>query len=158
MGKRLALLSIAVICLGVVSLCQGKALSNGYIFNDDCNQYTFSYYQLNDPQLFQDDIYTTYALRYNAKGVIFIYAFLGKIVDPLALSKILPFILCFVAALYAFLIGKECYDTDVGFTAAVLFIVHSWTFSCFSGGHAKAFVFPLLLSLIFYLIKKKYWE
>ena len=156
MDRKIIIFFLFVISSAVVFVSQQEALTNKYFFNDDCNQYTFAYYKLNDPQLFQDDIFTTYSLRYNTKVVIFIYALFGKIIDPLLLSKILPFILCFLATFYAFLIGEESDSVEVGFLAAVLFIVNSWTFACFSGGHAKAFVFPLLLSFIFCLMKKKY--
>lgn len=157
MERKFIILLLGVISFAVVFAVQQKALLNQYVFHDDCNQYTFSYYKLGDPQLFPDDLLTSYALRYNTKAVVLFYALLGKIIDPLALSKILPFVLCFLAALYAFLIGEETDRPDVGFLAAVLFIMHSWTFSCFSGGHAKAFAFPLLLSFLFYVIKKNYF-
>ncbi len=156
MERKTAVLFLFLISFAVVLSVQQKALTSKYFFHDDCNQYTFSYYKLNDPQLFQDDILSEFALRYNTKGVIFVYALFGKIIDPLLLSKILPFILTFLAAFYAFLIGEKTDSIEVGFLAAVLFIMHSWTLSCFSGGHARAFAFPLLLSFIFYLIKKKH--
>ncbi len=156
MERKTAVLFLFLISFAVVLSVQQKALTSKYFFHDDCNQYTFSYYKLNDPQLFQDDILSEFALRYNTKGVIFVYALFGKIIDPLLLSKILPFILTFLAAFYAFLIGEKTDSIEVGFLAAVLFIMHSWTVSCFSGGHARAFAFPLLLSFIFYLIKKKH--
>ena len=151
-----AIVFILVLSLSITFVCQRKALFNKYVFEDDCNQYIFPHYRISDSLLFDDDIFYDYSLRHNTRGVILIYTLFSHFIDPLLFSKILPFVLCFLSALYIFLVGEKMKDAFVGFLADLIFIMHSWTFSCFAGGHAKSFVFPLLLSFIFYLMQRKY--
>jgi len=156
MNRKISIILLLIVSLGTVYACQKEMLFNPYAFNDDCNQYTFPFYKIKDNQLFQNDIFYQYSLRYNTKAVIFLYSYLSAFFDPLLISKALPFILCFFSALYIFLLGERIKNIHVGFLAAIIFIMHSWTFSCFSGGHAKSFTFLLLLSFIYYLLNKKY--
>jgi len=156
MNRHLLIFILIIFSLGIVYFCQQEALFDKYAFNDDCNQYTFPYYKIKDSELFQDDIYTEYSKRYNVKGVVFIYSLFSRFVDPLLVSKVLPFILCSISALFIFFIGEKIKNTAVGILAAIMFTMHSWTFTSFSGGHAKAFVFPLLLGFIYYLLMRNY--
>jgi len=150
------ILILILISLSITFICQKECLFNKYIAHDDSSQYIFPFYRVKDPQLFQNDIFVEYSLSYNTKGSVIIYNFFSKFMDPLVLSKILPFILHCLTAIYFFLIGKRIKNTFVGFLAAIIFIMHSWTFFCFSGGHAKAFSFLLLSTFIYYLLIKRY--
>ncbi len=151
------ILIIISLSLAITYFCQGDALFNKYIISDDSNHYIFPFYRIQDPALFQDDIFSRYSLYYNSIGAITIYNFFSTFLDPLLFSKILPFILCVLSAIYFFLIGKKIYSKYCGFLAAVLFIMYSWTISaCFSGGHARAFAFLLLSSFVYYVLEKKY--
>jgi len=155
--NTLLILVLIIISLSITFICQKDALFNKYIIHDDCNQYIFPFYRVRDRQLFQNDIFTDYSLHYNTKGVVIIYNLFSKVIDPLFLSKILPFFLCSLTTIYFFLIGEKIKNIFVGFLAGIIFIMHSWTFSCFSGGHAKAFSFLLLSSLIYYLLIEHYF-
>lgn len=150
------ILSLILISLSITFICQKDAFFNKHVVNDDANQYIFPFYRIKDHQLFQNDIFTEYSLRFNTKGTVFIYSLFSAFLDPLILSKILPFVLCCLSAIYFFLIGEKNQNIFVGFLAAIIFIMHSWTFSCFSGGHAKAFTFVLLSGFIYFLLKKRY--
>ncbi|MEK6563870.1 MAG: hypothetical protein AABZ65_02440 [Candidatus Omnitrophota bacterium] len=147
---------IGAISLIITFICQKDALFDRYTINDDVNQYIFPFYAIKDPSLFQNDIFAEYAMKHNTAGTIFVYSLFGIFFDPLALTKILPFILCCLSAIYVFLIGNALYSISVGFLASNIFILYSWTFTYFSGGNPRAFAFPLVLSFIYYLIKRSY--
>jgi len=150
-------LIIILLSLAITYFCQGDALFNKYIISDDSNHYIFPFYRIQDPALFQNDIFGQYSLYYNSIGTVILYSFFSMFLDPLLFSKILPFILCGLSAIYFFLIGKKIYSKYCGFQAGVLFIMYSWTISaCFSGGHARAFAFLLLSSFVYYVLEKKY--
>lgn len=151
------ILIIILLSLAVTYACQGDALFNKYIVSDDSNHYIFPFYKIQDPALFQDDIFSRYSLNYNSIGIVVIYSMFSIFFDPLLFSKILPFILCGLCAIYFFLIGRKIYNKYCGFLSAVIFIMYSWTIpASFSGGHARAFVFLLLSSFVYYILEKKY--
>ena len=150
------IVAISAICLSITFVCQKDALFDRYTINDDVNQYIFPFYTIKDPCLFQNDILAEYSLKHNSVGTVFIYNLFSVFFDPLILTKILPFILCWLSAIYVFLIGKDLYSLPVGFLAANMFTLYSWTFFYFSGGNPRAFAFPLALSFIYYLIKNSY--
>ena len=155
--KRTHLILLLILfSLGITFICQKDALFNKYIVHDDTNMYLFPFYSIQDPQLFQDDLLSAYALCHNSLGMVFIYTFLCRFSDPLVLSKIFPFVLCCLSAVYFFLVGEKIKNIYVGSLAAVIFTMYSWTLQCFSGGHARAFAFLFLSSFIYYLLVKRY--
>jgi hypothetical protein len=155
MNRKFIICFLILFSLVIVYKCQGSALFNKYLFHNDSSQYTFAFYRFNDAQLFNGDIYADYALRYNTPGVVLIYSFLSRFVDPVLISKTLPFVLCPIAAVYAFLIGDKARKGFTGILMAIMFVMQTWTFSCFSGGHPRAFAFPLLFGAIYYLLIKR---
>ncbi|MFH2145756.1 MAG: hypothetical protein ABII75_06995 [Candidatus Omnitrophota bacterium] len=160
MNKKDIFLILIVISLSltITYICQKDALFNKYIANDDSNHYITPFYKIQDPALFQDDIFSEYSLNCNTIGIDVIYSIFSIFFDPLSFSKILPFILCSLSAIYFFLIGKKIHNKYCGFIAAAMFIMYSWTISaCFSGGHARAFAFLLLSSFVYYMLEKKYF-
>jgi len=150
------ILIIILLSLAITYVCQKDAIFNRYIVNDDSNHYIFPFYKIQDHALFQDDIFSKYSLNYNTTGMKAIYSIFSIFFDPLFFSKILPFILCSLSAIYFFLIGRRVHNKYCGFLSAAIFIMYSWTISCFSGGHARAFIFLLLSSFVYYILKKKY--
>lgn len=151
------ILIIILLSLAVTYACQKDALYNKYTVSDDSNHYIFPFYKIQDPALFQNDIFSRYSLNYNSIGIVVIYSISSIFFDPLLFSKILPFILCGLCAIYFFLIGRKIYNKYCGFLSAVIFIMYSWTIpASFSGGYARAFVFLLLSSFVYYMLEKKY--
>lgn len=151
------ILIIILFSLVVTYACQKDALFNRYVVSDDSSHYIFPFYKIQDHALFPDDIFSRYALNYNAVGIVLLYSIFSVFLDPLLFSKILPFILCGLCAIYFFLIGRKILNKYCGFLSAVMFIMYSWTIpACFSGGHARAFCFPLLSAFVYYLLEKRY--
>lgn len=151
------ILIIILFSLTITYVCQKDAIFNKYIVSDDSNHYIFPFYKIQDPALFQNDLFSRYSLNYNTIGTDVIYSIFSIFFDPLFFSKILPFILCSLAAIYFFLIGKKIYNKYCGFLSSTIFIMYSWTISgSFSGGHARAFAFLLLSSFVYYILEKKY--
>jgi hypothetical protein len=155
-SDRLFILFIVIFALGITFYCQYKGLMDPYTFNCDVNEFVFPFYQIQDPTLFANDLLTEYALSaHNTKGMVWIYSSLGKYVDPLWLTKIFPFVLCVLSALYIFFIGKSLGNNWTGGISAILLVLYSWTAFYFSGGHARAFAFPLALGFLYHLQKKQ---
>jgi hypothetical protein len=155
--RKKTILLIMFYSLAITFYCQYKGIFSKYYINADVNEYIFPFYLLKDPTLFQNDFFVKYWLAYNSKGMIALYSLFSKFFDPLLFTKILPFILCPMSSIFMFLIGERIRNTHVGLLAAVFLTLYSWTICCYSGGHARAFSFPLLLGFLFYLISKRYY-
>lgn len=144
------------IILGVVYYCQYPNIKDKLIVHCDVSLYIFPIYQLLNPGLFPGDLLSQYVLFQTPKGYISFFYLLGNFVDLLSIALFLPFLLSVISSMYLFFLVSKIKNYVAGFTAAVLFIFHSWTFHTFQGSTPRAFEYPFLIPFIYYLIGKRY--
>lgn len=147
---------VVFLALSMMLYSQKAALFNEFVINDDVCQHVYWMQQFNDAELFRDDLLTEYAKHYQPWGFVVFYRLLSFFMNPLLVSKLLPFLLFAVSALYIFKLGRHLAGDMAGFLAAVAFVINDYYLSRMVGGLARGFAYPLLLSFLYYLMRGRY--
>lgn len=165
MKKRRILISFLMITSILVTLyCQYPLLINKYAINDDVRQVSYFYSQHRDPELFQGDFIVDYHNKWWPWGmniVIIFYSIVGLFYDPIQFTKILPFFLCSLSALYMFKIGELLRGAIAGFLAGLMFIFVVWSresFETFGQGNVKEFSVLFCIMFLYYFLKKDFFK
>ncbi|NQU73782.1 MAG: hypothetical protein HQ547_03620 [Candidatus Omnitrophica bacterium] len=148
------LIILLAFLVGIYS--QWASFFNQYVINDDVNQHIYWMQQFQDNGLFRNDLLTEYAKNYQPWGFVALYYILSFIVDPMIVSKVIPIILLMVSSLYLFRLVRHITNDYAGFLAASIFIVTPIYLNRMIGGEPRAFGYPLLIILLYYLVRKEY--
>ncbi|GEM_PF-790852 len=148
---------VILLAIAIAVNSQFSALVNQYIINDDVRQHTWWMRQFQDRDLFNNDLLAEYARSIQPWGFLFLYYLLSFAADPVLIGKILPIILLPVSSLYMFRFVRHATKSDyTGFLGALIFMVTPIYLEQMSGGHARAFGYPLLILFLYYLARKEY--
>ncbi len=148
--------AIVLFSVFIVFYCQSAGLGNPYAVNDDARQYLFPFFSWSDPSLFQADLIANYASSVTPLGVKAVYWGFLPWLDVVSISKVLPFLLCPLTAVFLFLTGRRIWSATAGTFTAVCLVLYAWHITCFSGGFPRAFGFPLC-ALFMYLCASRRW-
>lgn len=157
--RREIILSVLVISLTVTLYCQYPLLINRYAINDDVRADIYHYLRYRDSELFKNDPITTYYSKYNPLGLDIFYFFISLFCNPVYFTKILPFILCALSALYMYRLGKLFRSNITGFLASLVFIFFVWSrvkFEVFGTGNGEDFAVFFYIMFIYYFFKKDF--
>ncbi len=139
---------------GIQAIIPG--LNNQYMIFDDGRAHIFWMDRFMDPELFPNDLIADYFQSVSPLGFTALYKVFATLgIQPILLSKILPFFLGLIATAYCF--GVCFYLLPVpalGFFGCLLFNQSFWLDSTLISGLAKAFVYPLFMAFLYYLLKK----
>ena len=143
------------IYFGAVSLV--RSLSHAYAVQDDVRQHVIWFQQFIDADLFPNDWIAGYFQSIEPAGFkAFYYLFAQLGVEPLLLAKILPLVLSIITAAYCFGVVLELLKTPVGaFLTTVILIQSLWLEDDIVTATPRAFVYPIFLAFLYYLVKKK---
>ncbi|MBD2088701.1 hypothetical protein H6F67_02345 [Microcoleus sp. FACHB-1515] len=131
------------------------AFSSAYVVQDDARQHVFWMRRFLDSELFPNDLIADYFQSTAPTGYTAIYqagAALG--IDPLLFSKILPFALALIATAYCFGVALQLLNLPIAaFVSTLLLNQNLWLQDDLVSGIARAFVYPLFLAFLYYLLK-----
>jgi hypothetical protein len=133
-----------------------QAFSGEYVVQDDARQHVFWMRRFLDPALFPNDLIADYFQSTAPVGYAALYR-LGAIVgiDPLLFNKLLPIALALVSTLYCFGVCLQLLPVPfAGFVAALLLNQNLWLHDDLVSGIARAFVFPIFLAFLYYLLRR----
>ncbi|HEY9649238.1 MAG TPA: hypothetical protein V6C95_01145 [Coleofasciculaceae cyanobacterium] len=133
-----------------------KAFSGEYIIQDDARQHVFWMGRFLDPELFPKDIIADYFQSVAPPGYTALYHFMATLgIEPVVLSKLLPLILGLITTAYCFGLCLQLFPIPLsGFIAAQLLNQNLWMQDGFTSGTPKAFLYPLFLAFLYYLLKR----
>ncbi|MGV0029192.1 hypothetical protein [Phormidesmis priestleyi] len=136
------------------SLTLQKAFRAEYVVQDDAREYVFWMQQFSDPTLLPHDLIAQYFRSITPPGYAALYQVMAMLgVQPLLLSKVLPIGLGLIATLYGFGICLRLFPLPAaGFMAMLLLNQSLWFKDDLSSATPRAFVYPLFLALLYYLI------
>ncbi|MGK7920256.1 MAG: hypothetical protein AB4080_09665, partial [Trichodesmium sp.] len=133
-----------------------EAFSGEYIVQDDARQHVFWMRRFLDPELFPNDLIADYfqsVAPWGYKTFYWLFAQVG--IDPIFLNKLLPLGLSLVTAAYCFGICFEILSIPfAGFIASVLLSQNLWLQDDIASGTPRAFLYPLFLAVLYYLLRK----
>lgn len=137
------------------SLALGEAFSSEYVVQDDARQHVFWMMRFIDPMLFPNDLIADYFQSVAPPGYTKLYqvaTYLG--IPPLIFNKILPFLLGLLTTAYIFGVSMEFLPVPfAGFCSAAILNLSLWMRNDLVSGTPRAFVYPLFVAFIYYLLK-----
>ena len=146
-------LSIALV-YSILGLQQ--AFSSEYIVQDDARQHVFWMQRFIDPELFPNDLIADYFQSVATFGYTSLYklgVFFG--IDPLVFNKLLPLPLALIVAGFSFAISIQILPIPfTAFLSSTLLQQNLWYADDLPSGTPRAFFYPLLLGLIYFLLRK----
>ena len=148
----LSLTFVAIYSLLVIK----EAFSGEYIVQDDARQHIFWMRRFLDPELFPDDLIADYFQSVAPWGYKTFYWLFSQVgIDPIFLNKLLPLGLSLVTAAYCFGLCIEILPIPfAGFISSVLLSQNLWFQDDIASGTPRAFLYPLFLAVLYYLLRK----
>ncbi len=150
------LISLAVSVL-YSSLALHEAFSHEYIIQDDARQHIFWMGRFLDSELFPNDLIADYFQSVAPLGYKLLYQFFASLkLDPVFVSKILPTLLGLITTRYCFGVCLEIIPFPIaGLISSVLLNQHLWLNDGLISATARAFIYPLFLGFLYYLLRQK---
>jgi hypothetical protein len=133
-----------------------EAFSGEFVVQDDARQHVFWMQRFVDSQLFPKDLMADYFQSVAPAGYTWVYRLMAIVgIEPLLLHKLLPPVLGGIATCYCFGICVELLPIPIsGFIGALLLNQTLWMRDDIVAATPVAFVYPLLLAFLHYLLKR----
>lgn len=156
--------AVALLAFGLALYSQWPTFENFFVVNNDTRMHTFWMAQWRHPELFPNDLITTYARAYQPWGYWGLYRLVSFLGSPLFFSRALPLLLLPALAVALFRLGWD--------SAAAAPRAHRWVAGAvvaawgglapvvlqkMAGGHARAFALPFL-ALACWLVVRRAWR
>jgi hypothetical protein len=141
---------------GTISLF--NAFSHPYLIQDDARQHIFWMHRFVDPTLFPNDIIADYFQTINPIGYGAFYHLVAQLgIEPLLLAKLVPIALGFMTSIYCFGVVMQLFPVPIAaFLTTVILNQGLWMRDEIITGTSRAFLYPLFLAFIYYLLKKSF--
>jgi hypothetical protein len=149
--------SLSLTCAAMFGLMGlQKAFSSEYVVQDDAQQHVFWIQRFLDPQLFPNDLIADYYQSVAQPGYKAIYQLAATLgVDPTVFSKLLPIVLGLITSGYCFAVCLQILPVPAtGFLSTLLLNQVLWQKDDLVSGTARAFMFPLFLAFLYYLLRR----
>ena len=133
-----------------------KAFSGEYVVQDDARQHVFWMRRFLDAGLFPNDLIADYFQSVAPLGYTALYQSAAAVgIDPIWLSKLLPLVLGLITTSYCFGVCVQLFPVPMaGFIAALLLNQNLWMQDGLVSATPKAFLYPLLLAFLYYLLRR----
>jgi hypothetical protein len=137
-------------------LALNRAFSSEYIVQDDARQHVFWMQRFIDRDLFPGDLIADYFQSIAPVGYSGLYQLMaGFGVEPLLFSKVLPLILTLFTTVFCFCVCLQLLPVPLaGFISSLLLNQSMWLQDDIASATARAFVYPLFLAFLYYLLKR----
>jgi hypothetical protein len=131
------------------------AFSREFVVQDDARQHVFWMQRFVEEDLFPKDLIADYFQSVAPAGYTWVYRLMAMVgIEPLLLHKLLPPVLGAIATCYCFGICVELLSIPIsGFIGALLLNQTLWMRDDIVAATPVAFVYPLLLAFLYYLLK-----
>ncbi len=133
-----------------------KAFSSDYVIQDDARQHIFWMQRFLDPELFPHDLIADYFQSVAPAGYTALYQLMAMVgISPILLHKILPMFLGLISTAYGFYLCLEIFPVPfAGFLTTLLLNQSLWMQDGLISATPKAFIYPLFLPLLYYLVRQ----
>ena len=148
----------SVLALLLIYRFQLPALRDYYTVDDDTCQHIYWMAEFHQRSLFQDDLQTRFAKFVQPKGFVAVYWLASFLVQPIIFTRVLPFILAPICAIFLLRVGRSKQSLFAGFLLALLLLINDAHMDSFAGGLHKAFAFPIFAIFLFYLSRERFVE
>lgn len=134
-----------------------QAFSSEYVIQDDARQHIFWMQRFLDGELFPDDLIADYFQSVAPAGYTAFYHLMALVgISPILLHKILPMFLGLISTFYGFNLCLAIFPVPWAGFLCTLFLNQSlWMQDGLVSATPKAFIYPLFLPLLYYLIREQ---
>jgi len=134
----------------------GEAFASAYVIQDDARQHVFWMRRFLDPELFPHDIIADYFQSVAPVGYTTLYRLFAVLgIDPVVFSKLLPIGIGLLSTVLSFAIATYLLPLPfAGFVVALLMNQGLWMRDDIVSGTPVAFANPLLLALLYTLLRR----
>jgi hypothetical protein len=146
---------LSMVCAAVFGLLGlREAFISNYVVQDDARVHVFWMQRFLEPKLFPHDVIADYFQSVAPFGYAALYRLMsGAGADPLLVSKLLPLVLGLVTSAYCFGVCMRMFHVpSAGFLATLLLNQNLWMKDDLVSATPRAFVYPLLLAFLYYLL------
>ncbi|MGK7893570.1 MAG: hypothetical protein AB4372_08085, partial [Xenococcus sp. (in: cyanobacteria)] len=135
------------------------AFQDLYTIQDDARQHIFWMQQFRDNTLFNDDLIADYFKSVVPEGFKILYEFVNSLgIDIFFFNKISPLLIGLVTTIYCFRVCFAIFPVPfASFLSTLLLNQNLWMLDDLSSGTPRAFIYPLLLAFIYYLLRNDLW-
>src|ERR1044071_1781847 len=132
-----------------------QAFSGQYVVQDDARQHVFWMERFADPELYPRDLSADYFQTVAPFGYTALYRIIELPgIDPLLLNKLLPLVLGLITTGFCFgLCLRILRVPAAAFISALLLNQSMWMQDDLVSATPRAFLYPLLLAFLYYLVK-----
>ncbi len=150
------LLSIAF-AAGYALLALYQVFSHDYVVQDDARQHIFWMQRYVDPELFPGDDIADYFQGMAPLGYRWLYQLFAWVnIPPKLASNLLPLFLSVITAYFSDALSFAFFPVPLAaFLSSCLLSQSLWSSSELASATPRAFLYPLLLAFLFYLVKQK---
>ncbi|MGJ3252900.1 MAG: hypothetical protein ACFE0J_17465, partial [Elainellaceae cyanobacterium] len=131
--------------------------SADYVVQDDARQHVFWMQRFLNPDLFPDDLIADYFQSVAPAGYTIVYRAAASLgLDPVYFHKILPVGLHLITAAFCFGVSLAIFPIPAAaFSSTILLAQGLGLTDAIVSGTPKAFIYPLFLAFMYYLLKRK---
>jgi len=136
-----------------------QAFAHPYVVQDDARQYLFWMERFFDPELFPHDLMADYFSSVTPPAYIALHWISAVVfgIDPFLLNKLLPIVLGLITAACVFILSMRLLPVPAAAFAATTILTESlWLSDAIPSGTERAFVYPLFLPFLIWLIGRRY--
>jgi hypothetical protein len=132
-----------------------QAFRSPFVVQDDARQHVFWMQRFLDPQLFPHDLIADYFQTVAPSGYSLFYNLMAHLgLEPLLLNKLLPMLLGFITTLYSFGVCLRILPVPgAAFLGTLILNQSLWMQDDLVSATPRAFVYPLFLAFLYYLLK-----
>ena len=132
-----------------------QAFAGPFIVQDDARQHVFWMQRFLDPELFQNDLIADYFQSVAPWGYRLLYQVGAWFsIPPFTFNKLLPLPITLVITLYCFRLTMALLPVPfAAFTSTVLLNQTLWMNSDVASATPRAFIYPLLVAFLYYLVQ-----
>ena len=135
------------------------AFQTAFTIQDDARQHIFWMQQFNDSSLFNNDLIVDYFKSVAPAGFTILYRLVNSLgIDVFLFNKFSPLLICLVTSIYCFRVCVTIFPIPwAGFLSTLLLNQNLWMLDDLSSGTPRAFIYPLFLAFIYYLLRHDLW-
>jgi len=154
--KYLWLALSLLIAISYSLLALQQAFSEDYVVQDDARQHVFWMLRFLDSSFFPNDLIADYFQSVAPAGYTNLYRLASAFgVHPFLFNKCLPLILDLITTSYCFFLCLHLFPIPfAGFLSTLFLNQYLWLRDDLVSGTPTAFMYPLLIAFLYYLVKR----
>ncbi len=131
------------------------AFQSPYTIQDDARQHIFWMQKFANNALFSNDLIADYFKSVAPEGFTILYKIIsGFGIEIFFFNKISTLLICLVTTIYCFKVCWQIFGVPfAGFLSSLLLNQNLWMLDDLSSGTPRAFIYPLFLAFLYYLLQ-----